>query len=126
MDTVKLCFAFLGVALIVFIVRGLGERLAFLITLAASVVFFGCVIEIFTPIYNDLVDLSKIAVQSSYVSVMLKALGVAGVTRFASEICRDCGESGIASKIEVLGKLGIISLSLPLLRTVIDIINRLV
>ena len=89
-------------------------------------IFFGHVIKLFTPIYDELKAISSLGVDPTYVSIMLKSLFIAGITRFASELCRDCGENGIASKIEVFGKLGIVSLSLPLLRTILDIINDLV
>lgn len=126
MDVAKLCFAFLGVALLIFIVRAINEKYAVIVSFAASMIFFGHVIKLFTPIYDELKAISSLGVDPTYVSIMLKSLFIAGITRFASELCRDCGENGIASKIEVFGKLGIVSLSLPLLRTILDIINDLV
>ena len=126
MDIIKLCFAFLGVAFIIFLVRSYNEKFALPTALAASVVFFGYIIVLFTPIYNELKAIASIGINSSYISTMLRALSIAGTTRFVAELCRDCGENGIASKVEVFGKLGIVSLSLPLLRAVIEIINKLV
>ena len=126
MDIIKLCFAFLGVAFIVFLVRRFKEEFALPAAVGAAIIFFSYVIKLFSPIYDELRAISSIAYDSGYVSIMLKALAVAGVSRFSSEICRDLGENGVAGKVEVLGKLGIISLSLPLLRGVLEIINRLV
>ena len=126
MDIIKLCFAFLGIAFLIFLVRRFKEEFAMPAAVGAAVVFFGYVIRFFAPIYDELSAISSFAHDSGYVAIMLKALAVAGVSRFSSEICRDLGENGVAQKVEVLGKLGIISLSLPLLRGVLEIINRLV
>ena len=49
-------------------------------------------------------------------AVILKALGVAFVCETAADICRDMGQTAIASKIELAGKLEIVALAIPLAR----------
>lgn len=56
-----------------------------------------------------------------YFPVMLKGLSIAFICECACDICRDCGESSIASKVEFAGKIELLLLSLPLLRSVIDL-----
>ena len=41
--------------------------------------------------------------------------------QFSAELCRDAGESAIASKLELVGKAEIILLCLPLLRELIGL-----
>lgn len=125
MDIIKLTVAFLGVAFIIFLVRKTKDEFALPVTIAAAIVFFGVVVTIFKPIYDVLIEISSFG-NSSHVSVMLKALAIAGVSRLCAEICRDLGENAIASKIETLGKLGMVTLSLPLLKSILEIIKRLV
>ena len=52
-------------------------------------------------------------------SLMLKALGVALLSRFCADFCKDCGESGLASGVESMGKIVTVSLSLPLLSEIL-------
>lgn len=52
--------------------------------------------------------------------ILLKALGVAFLTETAASICRDSGETGLASWVEMAGKLELLLLSFPLIRTVLD------
>ena len=48
-----------------------------------------------------------------------KALIIALLCQITSEICRDFGEAGIASKVELGGKIAIIYLSVPLIKEVL-------
>lgn len=51
--------------------------------------------------------------------VMIKALGIALVSKFCSDICRDCGENTIASGVESVGRMAMIALCLPLLADIL-------
>ena len=52
--------------------------------------------------------------------ILLKALGIAFLTETAASICRDSGESGLAGWVEMAGRLELLLLSFPLIRTVLD------
>ena len=52
--------------------------------------------------------------------ILLKALGIAFLTETAASICRDSGESGLADWVEMAGRLELLLLSFPLIRTVLD------
>lgn len=68
---------------------------------------------------GDMEGLFSSSALASYVSVMLKALGIAFLCSLCGDICRDCGEGSIASCVEMTGNLMILSLSIPVLRDVI-------
>ena len=46
--------------------------------------------------------------------LLLKALAVSVACSLTSAVCRDCGESSLAEKAELAGKIAILSLSIPL------------
>lgn len=52
--------------------------------------------------------------------ILLKAVGIAFLTETAAAICRDSGEGGLAGWVEMAGKLELLLLSFPLIRTVLD------
>ena len=58
--------------------------------------------------------------------ILLKALGVAFLTEISASVCRDSGESGLAFWVETAGKLEILLLSFPLIRSVMDTAAELV
>lgn len=59
------------------------------------------------------------------VAPVIKTVGVAILTRFAAEICRDAQEGGLASFVETAGAAVALFLALPLLETVLAMITGL-
>ena len=59
------------------------------------------------------------------VAPVIKTVGVAILTRFAAEICRDAQEGGLASFVETAGAAVALFLALPLLETVRAMITGL-
>jgi stage III sporulation protein AD len=57
--------------------------------------------------------------------ILLKSLGLAFLTETAASVCRDSGEAGLATWVETAGKLEILLLSFPLIRTVLDTVSAL-
>ena len=69
---------------------------------------------------NKLADRANIP--SMYISLIIKLIGIAYIMEFAVSLCKDCGENNIASKLEFGGKIIIMSMSFPILLSIIDAI----
>lgn len=65
---------------------------------------------------------SYISVDSEYLLILLKLIGIAYVCEFASGISREAGYGAIASQIEMLGKLTMLVVSLPVLLAVLEMV----
>lgn len=63
------------------------------------------------------------SINNTYLSLLLKILGIAYIAEFASDICRDSGYSSIANQIQIFGKLTVLSLSLPIVTALFETIN---
>ena len=50
--------------------------------------------------------------------MLFKALGICYLTQFAADSCRDAGESALAVKAEIAGRIAVLLISLPLLSQV--------
>lgn len=61
-----------------------------------------------------------------YIEILFKSLGICFLTQFASDACKDAGETALSSKIETAGKLMILIVSLPLFEKVISIATELI
>lgn len=61
-----------------------------------------------------------------YISVLLKILGISLVTQFTADMCRDSGESALASKVEFAGKVIIVAAALPVIEGLTGLITRMV
>lgn len=60
-----------------------------------------------------------------YIAVLVKILGLALITQFAADLCRDAGEAAAASRVELAGKAVITAASLPVIEGITALIVRL-
>ncbi len=67
--------------------------------------------------------LSTSGIPDMYIAAVMKSLGIAYITQFSVDMCRDSGQSGIASKIELAGKIAILITAIPILRELLDIVR---
>ena len=63
----------------------------------------------------------KAGINGKFLSILLKITGVAILTEFAVSVCKDSGESAIASKIEMGSKVIIISMSIPIISSLLEL-----
>jgi stage III sporulation protein AD len=90
------------------------------------VVFVGCVIFLFLvdQIYEIIRMIERIAINASvnliYVETILKIIGIAYIAEFGAQITKDAGQGAIASKIELGGKILILTMAIPILTVIIE------
>lgn len=87
-----------------------------------------CSVIVFSasPILEFVFDISKDSSLGTYLSVMLKCLGMAFLTHICSSVCRDCGESTLGNYVELAGKIQMVIISLPLIKEILKITEGLV
>ena len=66
-----------------------------------------------------------IQLNKSYVSILMKIIGITYVTEIAAALCRDSGYQAIGEQIEMVGKLTILAISMPIMLAILDTINNL-
>ncbi|MBR3002097.1 MAG: hypothetical protein IKF38_00775 [Clostridia bacterium] len=60
-----------------------------------------------------------------FISLLLKITGIAFLAEFAVSVCKDSGEGAIASKIELGSKILIISMSIPIISSLLELIAKI-
>lgn len=91
-----------------------------------AVIICGAIVLIYslntvTSIVNFLEQISKNrSFNTDFISCLLKITGISILTEYAVSICKDSGESSIASKIDFGGKILIISMSIPIIGTTLE------
>lgn len=60
-----------------------------------------------------------------YLTIIFKGLGICYITQLGCDCCRECGESIIASQLELTGKIAMLIISLPLFKALVAIIEGL-
>ena len=66
-----------------------------------------------------------IAIESDYIVIILKMIGIAYVAEFAIGVCKDAGFGAIGGQVETFAKMSILVVSLPLLLTFLEMIGSL-
>ena len=66
----------------------------------------------------------KASINQQFLTILIKITGIAFLSEFAVSICKDSGEGAIASKIELGSKIIIISMSIPILSSLLEIILK--
>ncbi len=96
------------------------------ISIVAGLIIFLFILTKFKYVIDVLSDLARrIDIDFIYFTTILKIIGIAYITEFAAQISRDAGESAIASKIELAGKVLIMVISIPIIMAVLDLIIKI-
>ena len=66
---------------------------------------------------------SAISIQSAYIQVLLKIIGITYISEFAADICRDAGCAAVAGQIGVFAKLSILAVSMPIVSALLQTIQ---
>ena len=117
MDVIKIIGIGLISLIVIIIIRQYRPEFAIYISIIAGVL---------TGIIQLLQSISKKTyINNQYLSIILKITGIALLTEFAVSICKDAGESAIASKIDIGSKIIIISMSIPIINNLLEIILKI-
>ncbi len=117
----------IGIGLIsliaIIIIKQYRPEFAVYISIIAGVLILFVAIDKLSGIVNLLQTISdKSGINKQFLEILLKITGIAFLSEFAISICKDSGESAIASKIEIGTKVAIISMSIPIISNLMQII----
>lgn len=68
---------------------------------------------------------NKTAINNEFLVLLIKITGIAFLTEFTVSICKDTGETAIANKVDLGGKVLIISMSIPIIASLLETIVKL-
>lgn len=100
---------------------------AILMTLALCCLLLYLTLDVLGNITDFITELSDFAgVTSAAISVVLKTVGIAIVTKLVSSVCSDAGQSSVASALEIVGAAAALYVALPLMKSVFEMINSFI
>ena len=96
------------------------------ISLAACVVVTGGLFAMLAPILGDIRGLFlDSGLPESYISLVFKSTAMCLITQITSDLCKDSGETAIASAAEMWGRGAVTFVSLPLIKALISRIGEI-
>lgn len=65
---------------------------------------------------------SYLPIETTYIRLLLKMVGITFVGQFLAGICRDAGYAATASQIEIFGRLTVLALGTPIVSALLETI----
>lgn len=119
MDVAKIAAAGIITAMIYALVRQIKPEFAPVVILGGSAVILVAVAGRFFEASETVDRMMRLAgLEKENVSILMRALGICVITQFAADICYDNSSSAIAAAVELAGRVGAITLALPMLQAV--------
>lgn len=97
------------------------------ISLSAGILIFLSVLAVIRPIMDFIGDLTaQTGLSGIYAEVLIKSLAVCYITQLASDCCNDAGETAIAGKLQIAGKIAILLIALPMFQSLVELVTELI
>ena len=65
-----------------------------------------------------------ISISPAYIAILLKMIGITYIAEFATSLCKDAGHDALSNQISIVGKLTILSMSMPIIVSLLDTISE--
>lgn len=127
MDMIKILGIGMTAAMLAVLVKGYKPELAMQISLAAAALIFIMVVPYLRSTVAMFQNIAaQVGIDSRFVGIVIKIIGVAYLAQFGAELCKDAGEGAVASKIELAGKLIIMTMSMPIMYKLLGLVNDII
>lgn len=107
------------------LVKRSNKEYALLLAVSAGVLILLAVLRELGPLVAQLRDLTLGSSGGEYLSILLRAVGIALAGQLAANVCRDAGESALAFTVELAAKTSILAAALPLLFRILDCLEEI-
>ena len=114
-------------AIAVVIIRQTRPDLSSVLLIAGGVLLSLYIIDLLEDVFGVFSKiLESTNLDSALFLTLLKIVGIAYLTEFSASICNDSGNSSIAQKLQLAGKLTIFVLSIPIISKLVDLLVGLI
>ena len=106
--------------------RSVKPEYATYIGLGIGILVFGFALNELQSLISSVETLRKyFSGAESYLTILVKVIGITYICEFCAGVCKDAGYGMIADQIEMLGKLSVMFAGLPILMAVIQTLDKL-
>ena len=126
MEIIKIIGIALTALVIIIMLKQYRPEYTVFISILTGVLILVLVMDKLTGIINIIQSIQdKFGINTQFIAILIKITGIAFLSEFAVSICKDSGEAAIASKIELGSKIIIISMSIPIISSMLEIILKI-
>ena len=121
MSEIKICGLILCVLVVSAFFKQLRAEYSLILRIFATILVTYLSITAISPLLDYINEITKDTAVNKYLPVLLKSLGISLVIHLTADICNDAGETSLAEKITLFGKMEILVLSLPLIKELFNL-----
>ena len=126
MDIVRIIGIGITAIIIISIVKQYKPEFTIYVSLITGVLILILLLDKLNGIINLLKSITnKTNLNSQYIYILLKITGIALLTEFGVSICKDSGEIAIANKIDFAGRIIIITISIPIITALLEVLLKI-
>ena len=126
MDIIKIIGVGLIALIIIIILKQYRPEFVIYVSIIAGVIILILIMDKVSAIIDLLTSLSnKTVINNEFLVLLIKITGIAFLTEFSVSTCKDSGETAIANKIDIGGKVLIISMSIPIIASLLETIIKI-
>ncbi|MCI5721054.1 MAG: stage III sporulation protein AD [Firmicutes bacterium] len=126
MEILKIAALSLIAVILITIVKNYKKEFAIPTAVACSILILYYLLDSLRYGFTYITDFyNKLEYGKSYYPIIIKALAIAYITEFTSQLCKDAGESSIASKVELAGKIFIFIVAVPVFASIFNLVTKL-
>lgn len=97
------------------------------VSFTGSILIAWIAIQLLGGITGSFERLEKLlSIDMEYIALLMKMIGVTYLSEFASSLCRDAGYSAVAGQIELVGKLTILTIGMPIVLALFELMVAMV
>lgn len=127
MEVIKIVGVSIFAVIMIIILKNYRPEMALVLSIITGIGIMLYAISKMSAVINVLNDLvSKSGVNTDFLLIIIKVIGIAYIVEFGKNVCIDAGQSSIATKLEMAGKVVIVVLTIPLISSLVNVLVGLV
>lgn len=127
MEVIKIVGVSIFAVIMIIILKNYRPEMALVLSIITGIGIMLYAISKMSSVINVLNDLvSKSGVNTDFLLIIIKVIGIAYMVEFGKNVCIDAGQSSIATKLEMAGKVVIVVLTIPLISSLVNVLVGLV
>ena len=124
MEVIKIVGVSIFAVIMIIILKNYRPEMALVLSIITGIGIMLYAISKMSSVINVLNDLvSKSGVNTDFLLIIIKVIGIAYIVEFGKNVCIDAGQSSIATKLEMAGK---VVLTIPLISSLVNVLVGLV
>ncbi|HJB93486.1 MAG TPA: stage III sporulation AC/AD family protein [Candidatus Borkfalkia stercoripullorum] len=124
MELVKIIGVALVTAFAALFLRGTKPELSFAVTIAGAVIILLFIVDMLASSFQIFGEIAeKTGIDDSLVKIVVKIVAIGYLVEFSAGVIEDFGSKSIADKLILAGKVIIFAVSVPIIRSMLELIG---